>query len=85
MPQVLLTVYFMESMPAATPETEPEELTVAILLVTLLHVPPPTVSLSAVVPAWQTVEAPEIVPAFGNGLTVKVVVAAATPQLLETV
>jgi hypothetical protein len=47
--------------PGATPVTRPVvELTVATLVVTLLHVPPPVALESKVVDPWQTVSVPVI-------------------------
>lgn len=57
----------MVEVPAATPETIPDEDTVALLVLLLLHVPAPP-SVSAVVAPMQTLGLPLIAP--GNGLIV---------------
>jgi hypothetical protein len=46
------------------------------------HTPPLTASVSVIVLATHTLGKPEIVPAFGSGLTVIVLVAVAVPQTL---
>jgi hypothetical protein len=51
----------------------------------VLQVPPAAASVSDVVDPAHTVAVPVIVPAFGNGSTVTVAVAAAVPQPLVTV
>ena len=66
------------------PVTLPEASTVANDVAVLLHVPPVAPSVSDVLLAAHTVDAPDMVPASGNGLTVNVCVAAAVPQLLAT-
>ena len=71
-------------MPAATPVTIPVVPILAFALL-VLHVPPVTVSVMVVVAPVHTVDAPEIAPAFGAGLTVIVLVAVAVPQPLVTV
>jgi hypothetical protein len=70
-------------MPAVAPVTIPPE-TVACALLTL-HAPPATPSDNVIDELTQTLEAPDIVPAFGKGLTVIVFLAIAVPQLPETV
>ena len=76
----------MVDVPATPPVTMPVAPTVATAGVTLLHVPPAERSVSAVVPpAGQSVSAPVIVPATGDGFTVTTVVAATVPQLFVTV
>jgi hypothetical protein len=84
-PQPLVTVYDIIDVPAATPVTTPPVVMVALAVFELLHVPPATPSVSAVVEPSHTVVAPEIVPAFGTGLTVHILIAEAVPQLLFTV
>jgi len=57
--------------PGATPLTKPELLpTVAVAVLLLLHTPPVTASLNAVVRPWHTVAVPVI--AATPGLTVTV-------------
>ena len=73
----------MLSVPAITPVTTPPK-TVALLLA-VLHVPPLAVSLKVIIEPKQTLVAPVIVPATGNGLTVITYIATAVPQLLVTV
>ena len=73
----------MVSVPAKTPVTTPLE-TVAFALA-VLHVPPLAASLRVILAPTQTLVAPVIVPATGNGLTVITCVATAVPQLLVTV
>ena len=75
----------MVVVPAATPFTEPEALTVAAAVLVLLHTPPVVPSLNDVVEPAHTVAAPLIEPADGNGLTVITRVAATVPQPLVTV
>lgn len=54
-------------------------------LLLLLHVPPETPSEKFVVVPTQMDDAPETLPALGNGLTVRPVVAVAVPHELVTV
>lgn len=68
-PHVPLTAYEMVEVPAVTPFTTPKLLTVALVLL-LLHTPPDAVSVNVVLEPAQTVEAPEMAPAFESGLTV---------------
>jgi hypothetical protein len=75
----------MVALPVATPNTTPVLDTEAIEVLLLVHTPPASVSLKVVVPPVQTVEAPVIRPAPGNGLTVTVAVALRAPQVLEVV
>jgi len=56
-PQEVVTVYLMVSMPAATPVTTPP-LTVAMAGVLLLHMPPVVASVSVMVAPAQTTEGP---------------------------
>ena len=72
-------------MPVAIARRNPAPVMVATEVVVLVHEPPPAASVSVVVAPGQRVVVPPIVPAFGNGLTVKVAVAAVVPQLLVTV
>ena len=71
-------------MPDVTAVITPATLVVATEVVTLLHVPPPAASVSVDVAPGHSVVVPVMVPAFGNGLTVKVGVVTAVPQLLVT-
>lgn len=85
-PQLLETVYEMVDDPNATPVTIPvDEPTVAVVVLVDVQTPPVAVLLSVVVAAGQTMEIPEMVPAFGKGFTVKIAVATSVPQLLLTV
>jgi hypothetical protein len=69
-----LTAYVTVAVPAATPDTTPEALTVATAVLLLDQVPPanPLVVRGVVAPA-QIVVVPEIVPALGNVFIVTVV------------
>ena len=73
----------MVSAPAVTPVTTPPE-TVALILL-LLHVPPVTPSVKVIAEPAHTLDAPVILPAFGVGFTVMVLVTVAVPQLLVIV
>ena len=73
------------TVPPATPLTIPDELTVALAVLLLLHVPPAVASLNVVVAPLHTDAVPVIVPAVGAALTVTTLVATAAPQLLITV
>ncbi len=70
--------------PAATPVITPVVPTVATDGVPELHVPPPAVLLHVVVVPGQTEVVPDMVPAWGSALTVKLTVVVALPQLLVT-
>jgi hypothetical protein len=72
-PHELVTAYLIVSRPAVIPVTTPPE-TVALVLL-LLHVPPVTTSVNMMAEPTHTPEAPVILPAFGNGLTVTVLTA----------
>ena len=75
-PHVLVTTYLIISEPAETPVTMPEEEpTVATAVLLLLHTPPVTLSDKVMVEPIHTPERPVIVPAFGDGFTVRVLVA----------
>ena len=84
-PQLLVTVYLMVSVPPATPVTPPKEEMLATLSVELLQVPPAAVSARAIEADWQTVEGPVMPPAKGCGLTVNGYTATAVPHPLVTV
>ena len=76
----------MVALPAAIPVTTPEKLTEVVEGELLLQVPPALPEAVNVVDApAQTEAAPEIEPAFGNGLTVMEEVATLVPQTLVTV
>jgi hypothetical protein len=68
--------------PAVTPVTEPP--TTVAFAELLLQAPQQAAFDKTVVAPTQTLLAPEMVPAFGKGLTVIVVVATAVPQPLVT-
>ena len=72
-------------MPAATPLTTPDVLTVAVPVLLLAHTPPVVASLSVVVALTHTVAVPVMVPADGAALTVTTCVVVAEPQLFVTV
>ena len=84
-PQLLVTVYDIVDVPAATPVTSPVPPTVAIPGLTLLQIPPPAASVKFVVVVGHTIKPPVIAPATGAGFTVTTAVAATVPQLLVTV
>ena len=62
----------MVVLPAPTPRTVPLPSTIAAAVLLLLHVPPvdPLLVSASVEPTHTEDDAPEIVPAFGVGLTV---------------
>lgn len=71
--QVVGSVYVMVALPGATPVTTPvPEVTVAIAVLLLLHVPPKLPSDNINVDPWQKGTLPDM--AAGNGLTVAVTV-----------
>ncbi len=72
-------------MPVSAPVTVPPVLTVAAAVLLLLQLPPAAASVSRVEEPLHIAEAPEIVPALGSALTLKVAVVLAVPQLLVTV
>jgi hypothetical protein len=57
----------MVVLPALTPDTTPAEDIVALAVLLLAHEPPDTVSLNVIVPPGQTLDEPDIAPAFGSG------------------
>jgi hypothetical protein len=69
--------------PADTPVTTPVDDTVALAVLLLLHVPPPTLAVKLLVLPTQTVSVPEIAPAVA--FTVTILVVMAVPQPLLTV
>lgn len=74
----------MVTTPGATPVTLPEEITVAIAVELLAHVPPLILLLKLMKEPTQTAEGPLIVPAEGSGLTVIFADADAVPQPVLT-
>ena len=70
----------MEVLPPATPVTTPDELTVAMPVLSEDQLPPDCVELKVVVLFTQTVCVPLKVPAFGGVVTVTVRVAVALEQ-----
>ena len=75
----------MVAVPAATPVTKPEPVTLATAGLLLLHVPPLTELLSVIVAPAHTVPDPLIVPAVALPFTVTVAVLLTGPQLAVTV
>ena len=73
------------AVPAETGDTRPEALIVATAVLLLLHVPPPTVSLSDEPEPTQNDEGPVMIPAVAIALTVTGKVAEDVPQLVVTV
>jgi hypothetical protein len=86
-PQMLVTIYDIVGVPAATPVTAPVDgWTVANKLLLLLHDPPAVVSDNVIEVATQTLVAPKIAPGVAGALiTVSFLKAKAEPQLLEIV
>lgn len=84
-PQPLVTVYFMVSVPVDTPVTTPPPVMVAIVLKTLLHTPLPAASVRVTCEATHTLDEPAILPALGRALTVKARMDDAVPQPLVSV
>jgi hypothetical protein len=79
--EVAFTVYVIVAVPAATPVKTPEELTVATDVFDEDHVPPEfPFDVSVVDPGKQIVEDPLIVPAFGEAITVTVMVSLSEPE-----
>lgn len=84
-PQELLSVYFMVSIPEDTPVTVPALLIVAIDALPLLHIPPDDASFKVSVEPTHTVALPVIVPAYGAVFTITVKELVPLPQELLTV
>ena len=83
-PQVVVAVYVIVALPAATPLTTPvAAFTVAIAVLLLLQLPVPTlpVLVNVVDEPRHTDDAPLTVPAFGEGLTVTLYEVEALPQM----
>lgn len=76
----LLPPYEIVTVPLDTPVTTPPAVTVAMVVLLLLHAPPDPVVVSVVVPDWQTEVAPLMVPPDGVGFTVMVRCARNVPQ-----
>lgn len=70
----------MVATPGVIPETLPAELTVAIELALLPHVPPAILLLKLMKELTQTAEGPLMVPASASGLTVIFADADAVPH-----
>jgi hypothetical protein len=77
-PPVPVTVYVIVAVPAATPVTTPDELTVAIAVFDDVHVPPETVEVNVVLEPAQIVCVPDRGPAEAAAETVTVLVATAS-------
>ena len=75
----------MVVVPEVRPLTTPEVLTVATVVLVLLHIPPVVTSVNVVDNPAITVAVPLIVPAAGDELTVTTRMAAAVPQVFVTV
>lgn len=73
------------TLPAVTPVTIPDEVTVAMLLSSLVQEPPAVPLVNVLMAAAHTVDAPEITPADGDVLIVTPAVAVAVPQPLVIV
>jgi hypothetical protein len=80
-----VAVYFIVSVPAATPVTTPVLLIVAILGKVLLQVPPAVLSVRVMLAATQTVVGPLIGPTLPDAFTDMFSVADVLPQELVTV
>ena len=80
-PQPFVLEYLMVSNPLTIATTIPELPIVATDVLEDDHVPPVVVLLNVIVLAAQTVDGPEIVPALGRGLIVRIFVTVAVPQL----
>jgi hypothetical protein len=79
--EVAFTVYVIVAVPVATAVTTPEELTVATAVFEDDHVPPVfPFEAKEVVPVSQIVEDPLIVPAFGEAITLTVMVSLSEPE-----
>jgi hypothetical protein len=80
-----VVVYVILTAPEATPVTTPPALTVATEELLVVHAPPETPLVSAVVTPTQTEVAPEIVPAEGRPFTVTANVSMSVPHPFVTV
>jgi hypothetical protein len=84
-PQELVTVYDIVSVPALSPVTMPPAPTVVIAVLLLLQAPPPAASVSVVFAPLHIAAAPLILPAFGLAFTLKETFVFVLPQLPVTV
>lgn len=84
-PQLLVTLYFMVSVPVVSPVTVPVVFTVAIVVNTLLHVPPLVASVRVMVEPTHTAAAPAILPALAAAVTTTFCDTVKVPQGLVTV
>jgi hypothetical protein len=84
-PQLLLTVYLIVSMPGLIAVITPLMLIMAMVVFVRLHTPPLTLLVYGCIIPAHNVELPLIVPAVGIAVTLTVLVAAMVPQLLLTV
>ena len=75
----------MVAVPPDIPLVTPVGVTVAVAGALLLHVPPVVASLNVIAALSHTLLTPVIVPAFGNGLMVIIVVAVLDVHVLVTV
>jgi hypothetical protein len=82
-PQLLVSVYRIVSRPAVIPLTTPVPVTVALAL-EADHTPDPTETVNVVELPIQTLPAPLIIAAAGNGLIVTTLLATEVPQALLT-
>ena len=72
--------------PVTVPAPAPDGVTVATLVLLLIHTPPAVASENMVFAPAQKVVAPLVIaPATGSGFTVNDTLAVATPQLFDTV
>jgi len=83
-PHELIAMYSMLSVPADIPVAMPNPETLALPSVEL-HKPPGVPSVYAEVTSVQIVDAPDMTPAYGNGLMVITFIAADVPQVFVTV
>ena len=75
-----VTVYIISAVPASTPATTPDGLTVAIVACRLLHTPPEAVSVNVIPFPIVTKLTPEIDPASGSAFTVILCLAVSEPH-----
>ena len=84
-PQLVVTVYFIVTVPAATPATCPAPLTVAIEAALVLQAPPVILLLKLIEAFTHTALGPLMVPASARELTVMEADWLAVPQGVVTV
>jgi len=77
-PQLLVNIYLIVSMPDVIGLTVPDITVASVLL--LLHIPPVVASFNNNVEPIQILLPPEIVPALGKGLTVIIFCVSAVPH-----